>query len=106
MVLINGLAHGLSKSILKTPHRQINNIKKLDFQYRGTLNISGGVARRKKKPVLLMVLMIKSLWFVMFVMLFVVETITISCDGFIVCFFQYGHKPISVIQWHCGCCVT
>ncbi len=28
MVLINGLAHGLSKSILKKPHRQINNNKK------------------------------------------------------------------------------
>ncbi len=39
MVLINGLAHGLSKCILKTPHRQINNIKKLDFHYRGTLTI-------------------------------------------------------------------
>ncbi len=28
MVLINGLVHGLSKSILKTPHREIKNIKK------------------------------------------------------------------------------
>ncbi len=45
MVLINGLAHGLSKSKLKTLHRQINNIKnltllkfkKLDLHYRGTL---------------------------------------------------------------------
>ncbi len=32
---MDGLAHGLSKSILKTPHRQINNIK--NFHYRGTL---------------------------------------------------------------------
>ncbi len=35
MVLINGLVHGLSKSILKTPHREINNIKKkLGFKNR------------------------------------------------------------------------
>ncbi len=38
MVLINGLALGLSKSKLQTPHRQINNIKKLDFHHRWTLN--------------------------------------------------------------------
>ncbi len=30
-MLIHGLAHGLSKSILKTPHRQINNVKHLIF---------------------------------------------------------------------------
>ncbi len=39
MVLINGLAHGLSKSILKTPHGQINNINKtLIFTTGGLLN--------------------------------------------------------------------
>ncbi len=38
MVLINGLAHGLSKSILKTPHRQINNIKKTWFSLQGDFN--------------------------------------------------------------------
>ncbi len=32
-------------------------------------------------------LMVKSWWFVMFVIVFVVETITIFCDGFI--FFIY-----------------
>ncbi len=36
----------------------------------------------------------------MFVMVFVVETINIFCDGFIVCLFVFsvGHKPVSVIQ--------
>ncbi len=38
MVLINGLANGLSKSILKTPHRKNKQHKKLDFHYRGTLS--------------------------------------------------------------------
>ncbi len=34
MVLINGWGPGLSKSKLKTPHRQINSIKKkLDFHF-------------------------------------------------------------------------
>ncbi len=37
MVLSNGLANGLSKSILKTPHRQKNN--KLDFHHKGTLTL-------------------------------------------------------------------
>ncbi len=38
MVLINGLAHGLSKRILKTPQTNKQH-KKLDFHYRGTLSI-------------------------------------------------------------------
>ncbi len=38
----------------------------------------------------------------MFVMVFVVETIKIFCDGFIFLFifFSVGHKPVSVIQWY------
>ncbi len=39
MVLINGLAHGLSKSILKTPHSQIH------FYYRGTLTVLSNMDR-------------------------------------------------------------
>ncbi len=34
-------------------------------------------------------LMVKSWWFAMFVMVFVVETITIFCDSFII-FFSWG----------------
>ncbi len=48
-------------------------------------------------------LMVKSWWFVMFVMVFVVETIRIFCDGFY-CFFQQGlslviHK-MNVSSYH------
>ncbi len=47
-------------------------------------------------------LMVKSWWFAMFVMVFVVETIKIVCDSFII-FFSWGislYKPSScVAQW-------
>ncbi len=33
----------------------------------------------------------------MFVIVFVVKTIKIFCDGFIFYFFSVGHKPVSVI---------
>ncbi len=37
----------------------------------------------------------------MFIMVFVVETIKIFCDGFIV-FFSVGHKPIGAYQLYSG----
>ncbi len=39
-------------------------------------------------------------------MVFLVETINICCDGFIVLFFSVGHKPISYTVVLCLLCVT
>ncbi len=55
-----------------------------------------------------MALMVQSWWFVMFVMVFVVESIRI-CDGFY-CFLQqgyvtktrYSHKPLFIFQQRTG----
>ncbi len=51
-------------------------------------------------------LMVKSWWFVMFVMVYVVETIKFFCDGFIVVFFSVGsslyqlYSGIVAAVWH------